>query len=209
MQYQHLVCFVCVLLVFGVIKPSQAEELANSIRLLGAVTPFVGGDAGTGEGAPGYSDAFGTGSGGAIEYHRHISWRVNGIIGLGYDKFVGNSYQSIDFSNQKVTTMYGGIKVDMLPYPAEWQPYARIDLGAAKFSSVTVSTQNLSGTYWDSSLGLVIDAGIGVEKHFDNWSSFGELLIRRWDTPESALGTVADADAAWTALIRLGIGWHF
>ena len=199
------------LLLSTIIAPTAAadSESNGSIRLLGEITPLVSGSAGSGTGAPDYSDAFSTGLGGAVEYHRIMSDRISIVAGIGYDSFSGSSHQGISFSDLDKVSIYGGAKIPLKERAPGWQPYARVDLGAVRLSSVGVSTDGLSGPYWDSSWELLADAGIGIEKRFGDWSAFGEVLIRYSGAPDEELGPMAEADASWSLPIRLGVGYHF
>lgn len=197
-------------LAAGLPAQSFAESTGDgSLRIVGQISPFLSGAAGSGPDAPDYNDLFDAGFGGAVEYHRRLSERFSMIAGVGYESFSGETYQGIGFDDLERTSVYGGAKIHFANEQSDIQPYARLDIGAARISSVDVSYQELSGKYWDSSWSLLADAGAGVEKRFGDWSAYGEILIRYVDKPDSALGSVSDADGAWTLPIRIGVGYHF
>jgi len=181
----------------------------QSIRLLGQISPFLSGSAGSGIDAPDYNDAFSPGLGAALEYHRRISDRFSIVAGIGYDSFDGDTYQSISFDDLGRTSLYGGAKIHFSAERTGAQPYARVDLGASRLSSVDVSYGGASGAYWDSSWELMADAGVGIENRFDDWSVFGEVLLRYTGGPDSVMGTPSEADSSWTLPIRIGVGYHF
>ena len=200
------------MLLTGAVLASHAHadgEADASIRLAGQISPFISGSAGSGVGAPDYSDAFSTGIGAALEYHRRMSDRFSVVAGISYDSFDGGTHQGISFGDLSRTSLYGGAKIHFNGDPSGIQPYARMDLGAARLSSVDVSYGAASGAYWDSSWELMADAGVGVENRFDQWSVFGEVLFRYAGKPDSALGPASEADSSWTVPIRIGIGYHF
>ena len=206
----RLVATLAMLTAAGLPLHTQADDARDgSIRLLGQFSPFLSGSAGSGAGAPDYDDAFSTGLGAALEYHQRMSDRFSIVAGIGYDSFDGNSHQGITFDDLSRTSIYGGAKIHFSAERSGWQPYGRVDLGAAKLSSVDVSYSGVSGTYWDSSWEFMADAGAGIENRFDDWSVFGEVLFRYVGAPDSALGPASEADSSWTLPIRLGVGYHF
>lgn len=185
----------------------RAKE--GSVRIVGMGLPLLSGSAGRGTGAPDYDDAFSNGVGVALEYHRRMSDRFSIVAGIGYDSFDGETYQGISFDDLNRYSLYYGAKIHFSAERIGWQPYGRVDLGAASTSSVDVSLRGTSGAYWDSSWALLVDAGAGIENRFGDWSAFGEILFRYVGKPDSALRSASDADGSWTLPIRLGVGYHF
>jgi hypothetical protein len=189
---------------------ASADDIkGGSFRIVGHVSPFISGAAGSGAGHPDYADAFSKGIGGALEYHRRMSNRVSVIAGIGYDSFSGGTHEGVAFDDLDRTLLYVGGKVH---WPADldgWQPYARGDLGAARVSSVDVAAGNLSGPYWEASWQPLADVGVGVERRSGDWSAFGEVLFRYVGEPDSALGPVSEADGSWSLPVRIGVGYHF
>ncbi len=181
----------------------------GSVRIVGQISPLLSGSAGSGAGAPDYGDAFSEGYGAALEYHRRMSDRFSIVAGIGYDSFDGDTHQGISFDDLGRTSLYGGAKIHFSAERTGWQPYARVDLGAARISSVDVSLGGISGTYWDSSWELLADVGAGIENRFGDWSAFGEVLFRYVGEPDSVLGSASEADGSWSIPIRIGVGYHF
>ncbi len=181
----------------------------DSVRIIGQNSPLLSGSAGRRNGAPDYSDAFSNGFGAALEYHHRMSDRFSFIAGIGYDAFGGDTHQGISFDDLDRVSLYGGAKIHFSAERTGWQPYGRMDLGAVRTASVDVSLRGISGTYWESSWAILVDAGAGIEKRFGNWSSFGEILFRYVGKPDSALGLASGADGSWSLPIRIGVGYHF
>ena len=185
------------------------QESKASIRLWGQVSPFISGEAGRGEGAPNYGDAFKTGFGGGGEF----SWRFcrwfSGVGGLGYEVFRGDTNQDISFDDLEVVPIYAGGKFHLIPSAAPWDLYLRLDMGAAHLSSVDVTYEGISGRYWDSSWVFLFDVGVGAEYRWGPWGVSLDLKARYLGSPDSALGEPSEADSFWTLPVVLGLNYHF
>ena len=148
MCFATLSCFMIALLLPGA---GFAQQGKSSVRLWGEVSPFFSGAAGTGLGAPDYTDAFDTGWGGGGEF----SWRFcrwfSGVAGIGYEVYGGSSYEGFSFDDLEVVPVYAGGKFHLIPSPGPWDLYMRLDLGTAYLSSVDIRYGSLEGKYWDSS----------------------------------------------------------
>ncbi len=188
---------------------AQDGKGGGSLVIAGQFTPLLSGDAGRGDGAPAYDDAFSPGLGAAVEYHHPWTSRISFLVGLGYDRYAGDSHQGIDFSDLVGVSLYGGSKFFLGDAHTDWRPYARLDLGATHLDSVTVSADGLRGTYWRSGWSLTAGAGAGLEKQFGDWHAFGELQLRYLEAPDQALGPMAGADGVWSMPLRLGVGYRF
>ena len=188
---------------------SPAENQDISLQLWGQVSPFIHGEAGKGPGAPDYKDAFDTGFGGGME----LSWRFCNYFsllgGIGYENYDGKTHQDISFDDLKVIPLYLGGKFHILPRDSRWNPYVKVDMGAAHLSSVDISFMTLEGRYWDSSWVFLFDIGGGVEYRFKQWGIGLEVLPRYLGKPDSALSPPSDAKGSWTIPIRLGVSYHF
>ena len=188
---------------------SLAADQDVSLHLWGQVSPFVHGEAGSGPGAPDYKDVFDTGFGGSLE----LSWRFCNYFsllgGIGYENYNGKTFQDISFDDFKVIPLYLGGKFHILSKDSKWNPYVRIDAGAAHLSSVDISFAGLEGRYWNSSWVFLFDIGGGVEYRFKKWGIGLEVLPRYLGKPDSALGRPSDAKSSWTIPIRLGVSYHF
>jgi hypothetical protein len=180
-----------------------------SLHLWGQVSPFISGEAGSGSGAPDYDDAFDSGLGSAIELQKRICPHFSLLAGIGYENYDGGSHEGISFDDLEIIPVYVGGKLNIAPEASRWNPYIRLDMGAAHLSSVDVSYQGLSGKYWDSSWVFLFDAGAGVEYRWDRWGASLEVKLRYMGEPDSALGDPSDADASWTLPVRLGVSYYF
>ena len=202
---------IFVLLFYFFLFPckSPAENRDISFHLWGQISRFISGEAGGAPEAPHYHDAFDTGIGGGIE----LSWRFCNYFsllgGIGYENYDGKTYQDISFDDFKVIPLYLGGKFHILPRDSRWNPYVKVDAGAAHLSSVDISFMALEERYWDSSWVFLFDIGGGVEYRFKQWGIGLEVLPRYLGKPDSALGRPSAAKSSWTIPIRLGVSYHF
>jgi len=186
-----------------------AQDGQASLRLWGQVSPFLSGEAGSGPGAPDYSDAFDTGLGFGGELSWRFSPQFSGLAGLGYERYDGGSHQGIAFDDLEIVPLYVGGKLHLNPKADPWDLYLRLDLGAAHLSSVDVSYGSLKGKYWDASWQPLFDVGAGAEYRQGPWGVSLEVKARYLDAPDEALGKPAKADPSWTLPITLGVDYHF
>ena len=194
-----------------ILLPSSgfAKDGDFSFHAWGQISPFVSGEAGRGSGAPDYNDVFNTGIGGGVELSWRLYDRLSLLAGIGYENYDGKTYQDISFDDLKVIPLYLGGKFHILPRDSRWNPYLKVDIGAAHLSSVDISFMTLEGRYWDSSWVFLFDIGGGLEYRFGRWGVGLEVLPRYLGKPDSALGYPSDAKASWTIPIRLGVSYHF
>ncbi len=192
-------------------SPVFAEQGAFSLSLAGQYIPFISGDAGQGDDAPEYDDAFDAGLGVALEAAYRMTPNFSVVAGVSYDQFSGDDYKDISFDDMDVTTFYVGGKYYFLIDKKGWSSYLRGDIGTAYFSSVDISYSGVDAEYWQSSWGVVGDAGVGVEYDFDNMGVFLEIKARYMDSPSKAkeMREYSDADASWSVPITLGVSYHF
>ncbi len=190
---------------------SAAGAAEFSVHLLGDFAPFISGEAGSGPGAPDYSDAFDAGWGGALEIEGRLSSRISLLAGVGYERFNGDTYKGFEFDDLEVVPVYGGVKLHLFPGLKRWDPYLRLDVGMAHISSVDVkySEYGLKGKYWDSSWEPMFAAGVGLEYRFGKLGLEMEVKLRRISSPDSSLGSASRAGAMWTVPVRVGIVYHF
>ncbi len=188
-----------------------AEQGAFSLSLAGRYVPFISGDAGKGDDAPEYDDAFDSGLGVAFEAAYRLTPDLGVLAGVGYEQFSGDSYKGISFDDMDVMMVYVGCKYYFLIDKKGWSSYLRADLGTAYFSSVDISYGGVDAEYWKSSWGVIGDAGIGVEYGFSNMGVFLEIKARYMDSPAKAaeMRDYSDADASWSVPIMLGVNYHF
>lgn len=188
---------------------SFAENRDISLRFWGQISPFISGEAGSGLGAPDYSDAFGTGMGVGLELSRRFSGGFSLLGGVGYEQYDGKTYQSISFDDLKIVPLYVGGKFHVLPEESRWNPSVKMGIGGAHLSSVDISFATLEGKYWDSSWVFLFEFGGGLEYRFKEWGIGLEVSARYLGKPDSALGRPSDAKGSWSVPIRLGFAYHF
>lgn len=205
-------CFVVSLVLFLLLSlPVSvfAQEDNVSLRIWGQASPFISGEAGSGSGAPDYDDTFDCGIGGGVEISWRFSNRLSFLSGIGYENYDGSSYQGISFDDLEIVPVYAGWKFHIIPGDTRWDPYLRMDMGAAYLSSVDVSYGSLKGEYWDSSWVYLFDVGAGVEYRWNRWGVSLDVKVRYLGEPDSALGDPSDADSSWTVPVAFGINYHF
>ncbi len=203
------------LLVFAflgfTLNSASAGESPFSVSFAGQYISFIDGDAGSGSGAPEYSDAFDDGGGILVEAAYRITPQIGLLAGVSYEYYSGDKHDDISFDDLNVTTLYVGGKYYFIVKKNGWNPYLRADIGATYSSSVDISYLGADSDYWDSSWAFMCDAGIGVEYRFDNLGLFFEVKARYTDEPStaSALKEYADADSSWTVPVIFGLEYHF
>ncbi len=188
-----------------------AEQGAFSLSLAGQYIPFISGDAGKGDGAPGYDDAFDSGLAVALEAAYRLNPYIAVLGGVDYEQFSGDSHQGISFDDLDIMTIYVGGKFYFVVNNQGWNSYVRADVGAAHFSSVDISYSGFDGDYWDSSWEVMADAGLGLEYTFSNMGVFLEAKARYLNSPSAAseMKEFSDADSSWSFPIMLGVSFHF
>jgi hypothetical protein len=189
--------------------PAYAQHGKLGLRLWGEGSPLISGEAGSGPGAPGYNDAFHAGLGIGAEISWRITPRLSLLTGIGYEDYRGDSHQGISFANLEIVPVYLGAKFHITPDAHRWNPYLRMDIGAAHLSSVDVSYQWLKGKYWDSSWAFLFDAGAGIEYRWKDWGASLEIKLRYTGKPVPALGLPSNAEPFWTVPVAFGITYYF
>jgi hypothetical protein len=205
----YFVAFV--ILCISVLLPLSVSAKDNdmSLRFWGQVSPFISGKAGSGLGAPDYDDAFNAGFGTGGELSWRLSGRVSCLAGIGYEIYDGGEHEGITFDDLEVLPVYAGAKVHLIRDTNRWDPYLRMDIGAAHLSSVDVSYEDLKGRYWDSSWVFLFDFGGGAEYRWGQWGASLDLKLRYIGEPDSALGDPSNAHSSLSAPVVLGINYHF
>jgi hypothetical protein len=204
-----LVVFLVLFLLLYLPVSVFAQEDNVSLRIWVQASPFISGDAGSGAGAPDYDDAFDSGIGVGGELSWRFSDRLSCLAGIGYETFDGESHEGISFDDLEIVPLYLGAKFHFTPDNSRWNPYLRMDIGAAHLSSVDVSYQSLKGEYWDSSWVFLFDAGGGMEYRQGKWGTALEVKLRYMGEPDSALGDPSEADSFWTIPIVFSINYYF
>ncbi len=192
-------------------KNVLAEDCPYSLSFAGRFIPFVSGDAGDGDGAPGYKDAFKSGASVAVEVAYRINPKVSILGGIGYEYHSGDEYKGISFDSFEILPVYLGCKYYFNSTGAGWNPYLRADIGIAGFNSVDISYLGFSSEYWDSSWEPMFDAGMGIEYKFNNIAVSAEIKTRYLDKPSSApaLEDFSKADSSWSIPITLSLTFFF
>jgi hypothetical protein len=203
-----VISFVLLLLVLFPLS-TYADDGKIGLRLWGEASSFTSGGAGSGAGAPNYDHAFNTGLGIGAEVSWRFTPRFSLLAGIGYENYGGDRHQGISFDNQKVVPVYLGGKFHITGDSRRWNPYLRMDIGAARLSSVDVSYQGLKGKYWDSSWVILFDAGAGIEYRWNKWGTSLEIRARYMGKPDSAMGWPSNADPSWTVPVVFGIDYYF
>jgi hypothetical protein len=169
---------------------------------------FSGSEAGGGANPPEYNDAFDWGTGAGIEFNYRVLRWISVLGGVAYQKFDGDTTNSITFENFNTIPIYGGGKFHFLSQEKKWDPYLRLDIGPAYLTDV-----NANGSkYWDNSWILFFAAGIGLKYKYDDTIHIGtEIKVQRLGDPESVAGAVIDstAEESWSLPIRVGFIYNF
>ena len=202
--------FFLFVLAFMLLPSSgSAEDGDFSFHAWGQISPFISGEAGEGSGAPAYNDAFDTGIGGGVEPSWRLHDRLSLLAGIGYEHHEGRTYEGISFDDLNIVPIYLGGKFHFIPKKSRWNPYLKLDLGAAHLSSVDISYQSLSGRYWNASWVFLFDIGGGLEYRFGRWGIALEVLTRYLGEPDSAPGYPSKAEGSWSIPVNLGLSYYF
>jgi len=127
-------------------------------------------------------------------------------VGVGYNKWGGNTYLGSQFDDLKVMTYYVGVKFRFLPN-SNIRPYAVADIGFANIDSVKVSG---IGQYWDSTTTAFLDIGGGVEFFVaQKVSFFLDMRVQATGEPDSAHPTANNSDGIGSVPITMGVNFTF
>ncbi len=209
MKNYYFIQVVMFLFLISFTAVASADESPYSVSLSGGIHPFVSGDAGHENGAPGYSDAFKCGLSMAAEISYHLNPSVSILGGIGYIRHSGDTYQGIEFSNLDIIPMYIGMKYHFRDTARTWTPYLRADMGMARFHSVDIAYLGKETRYWDSSMEWMMDAGIGVEYRMNTMAWFIEAKALYMDSPSSDLPVYSEADPSWSIPVAIGVTFYF
>jgi len=175
------------------------------ISFSGAVAPFIGGDAGSGIGAPGYDDAFSAGWGVRLEPYYDFNQQLRAVLGLTIQRWSGDTFSGVEFDDLNLWSIYAGVKYRFLPGSAV-RPYVLADLGYARLDSVDIRIGSASGTYWDSTDTFLLDFGGGAEFVVaPNLSLFIDIRAQVFGEPDSALASFSDADGGLSVPVSVGL----
>ena len=170
-------------------------------------SPFLTGDAGTGAGAPAFTDIFRSGYGGRLEGEYHFSDKELFIAGLGLEKYSGKPFQSLKFSDMTLIPFYGGYQ-RLFPAVLGIRPHAGLTVGAAHLSSVAVSWSSFSRPYWKAAWVLTGDFGVGLDLDREPWHLSVDVRLRYTGAPDAVLGS-ARAQDFWSVPLTVGIRYSF
>ena len=197
---------------FFTVMIAAAPALAagpNGISISGAFEPFLGGDAGSGQGAPEYDDAFNTGWGVRIEPYHDFNQLLRGLVGFTYQTWSGDTYEGIKFDDLNLWSLYVGVKCRFMP-DSKIRPYALADLGYAHLSAVDISAGGFSTTYWNDTSTYLFDFGGGVEFMISqNLSMYVDVRGQIFGEPDSEISPASDADAGFSVPISIGFNFSF
>jgi len=207
-----LILLVCLLLIAlpcsAAAEDKSSEPAARfSFGLSASLSPILSGDAGSGQNAPDYDDIFKLGHGISLDAEYRVCNYASLVAGVGYEEYVGKSYQGLDFDDLEIVPVYVGGKFH-IPVNYPFKPYLLAHIGTAHFSSVEVSWHSLSKNYWDSSWVFTGDVGMGVNYSVDNLNFYGAVKFCYTGAPDNNL-EAADADALWTIPVCLGVNYSF
>lgn len=179
-----------------------------SLRLSPEISPFLSGDAGTGQGAPDFDDLFDDGYGLILEAECRLRQSISLIGGIGYQKYDGGSREGLKFDNLETVPIYLGCKFHIPSYHM-LQPFIQVHAGVMHLSSVDVKWNTLSMKYWNASWVFLGGAGIGFDYRISSTLNItAGVDLRYAGAPENNLDA-ADADGFWTLPIHFGISYSF
>ena len=211
----HLLSIGVIILLFILFLPFAAmaeEKIANeskfSLCLSPGFSPFLSGDAGEGQSAPDFDDLFDDGYGVMLEAAYRLRPNLTLIAGIGYEEYDGDTQEGLKFDDLETVPVYLGCRLHILPgHPLK--PYIQARAGIMYLSSVDVSWESLSSTYWNSSWVFMGGAGIGFDYQISSTLNItAGVDLRYAGAPENNLDA-ADADGFWTLPIHFGISYSF
>ncbi|MBF0477323.1 MAG: outer membrane beta-barrel protein, partial [Deltaproteobacteria bacterium] len=122
-----------------------------------------------------YKDAFGVGWGVGVEGGYRFAEFFSVQAGIGYEKYVGSTFEGRTFDDLNIIPVYAGGKFHILTNKFLLDPYIRIDLGAARINSVESTYNGLKYKNWNDSWTFLLDAGAGLEVHLEPVGLFVEV----------------------------------
>ncbi|MBF0496800.1 MAG: outer membrane beta-barrel protein [Deltaproteobacteria bacterium] len=201
-----LIMFMSVLIMLSP-NISSADDNNFYIGVTGQGTPFLTGNADKQLDTM-YKDAFGVGWGVGVEGGYRFAEFFSVQVGVGYEKYVGSTFEGRTFDDLNIIPIYGGGKFHILTNKFLLDPYIRLDLGAARLNSVESTYNGLKYKNWNDSWTFLLDAGAGLEVHLEPVGLFIEVKGRYLGSPD-ALSSLGDADSSWTLPINLGVRYYF
>jgi hypothetical protein len=190
----------------------------------------VNGDAGAGDGAPGYADAFGAGFGGQVSGGYRILPALEARVSLGLLNFPAKTFdldtptgtQSNELSDFFLLWLSIGPRVTFFfdrPAEAWFDPastrniegftlHAGFQFGFAYHGSVDWPTPPPSWTYWDGGLTSLFEIYAGAEHRFSRLIGvFAEMAMIVFGPPNAASGDASGRNEAGSlTALRLSLG---
>jgi opacity protein-like surface antigen len=200
-------CWVGFLVFILSAVPALAQG-PHGLSISGAGIPFVGGEAGSGYGAPEYADAFETGWGVRVEPYYDIAPKLRGLLGFTYQRWGGKTYHGVDFDDLNLWSIYVGAKFRFLPGHT-FRPYLLADFGYAHLNSVDISIGG-TGRYWDGTDTFMLDFGGGVEYMVTpNFGIYLDVREQVFGEPDSAQPPSSDAENGVSIPVSIGLNFNF
>ena len=172
------------------------------------LVPVVSGDAGAGDLAPGYDDAFDPGVGFDLRVERRLAPRVTVVGVTGYQSHSGNHYEGFSFGDLEVIPVYFAGRYALVERAA-WKVRVGADLGTARLSDVDVAFDTDRVRYWDAS--WVVLWGVGGEVVYGR----GPLTVsvdfgyRELGSPDTAFGPPSEAESSSALPLRFSLRYTF
>lgn len=179
------------------------------ISVSGGTDPFIAGAAGSGAGAPDYSDAFGPGWLLRVEPYYDATPVLRLQIGFLYEQRSGKTFENFEFDELKRGAIYIGGKARLMPN-SSLRPYLVVDLGFGKINRADVTLLGVSAKYWKETNTVYLDFGGGLEYAVSpNLGFFVDLRVETFGKPDSNLPPASDADASWSLPVTAGLNYSF
>ncbi|MHC5037813.1 MAG: hypothetical protein ACYTHM_10900 [Planctomycetota bacterium] len=212
-------------------KPAEKSMWKNlSVELHGLFSIPVSGDAGAGQAAPSYAEAFGAGFGD----HVKIGFALTPILGLRLDlggmMYPGKEFDALGTTN-RFSRMVGAhllLGVDLY-YPLEvdrkkWFQFEDVEsftgfafhfafrFGLQYVDHIRWVEPEPAWSYWDSSVGGLLAIWMGADYRLKNKIGFFAGLECLYADPSPTAdrsGARASADGMFAVGMTLGIGYYF
>ncbi|MHC4779527.1 MAG: hypothetical protein ACYTFG_13220 [Planctomycetota bacterium] len=185
----------------------KGKKLSLSLWILGAMP--IGGEAGSGTDAPGWTDAYGLGFGGGGMFGLRLVPCLDVRLGAYYQSLPSKGFDAVGVENELSSFSMFGVGLGFRFYilmdrpVGQWfgkssKPYLGpafflgFDFGVGFSSAVTWDTPSPSWDYWDAGTLLVQELVLGVDYRFAE--SIGALLELGFPTSSGPSGADGPAD---------------
>jgi hypothetical protein len=202
-----------------VLTPTQ-KGMKFGVSLALAVVPFEpagGGDSGpeTPLSTTKYKDTFDMGWGGRVEGFYDWTPTLRGQVGIVHNRWKGKHFtggefpNGADFGDFNLTALYIGLKYRFLP-ASRLRPYILGNIGVASLSSVDVTFNGSTRSYWSQTYRDYLDIGTGVEYRLtDHIGVYLDVRLEVFGKPNSDLGYIADATGGHSLPVTIGLDFSF